>query len=182
VPGQGAIPAAAAICTGALLGAFGFANQTLPAESNLGWMTLAASNNATSIEIVDRLAHMGGLNATLLTAQGALTLAGLPAARLGDANYSDVQWWLEWYVDTGATASNATVNVTYNDDTTGNLAVIAVGGTVRAGRLLPRRLLATSASRLRAPAPPFPARLPTRSRWPTGRRWVCLPCRTTPAS
>lgn len=38
-------------------------------------------------------------------------------------------WFLEWYTATGATASNATVNVTYNDGTTGNLAAIAIGGT-----------------------------------------------------
>jgi hypothetical protein len=38
------------------------------------------------------------------------------------------------YTDGGATASNATVNVTYNDGTTGNLNVIAVGGTLRIGR------------------------------------------------
>lgn len=137
VPGQGAIPTTAAICTSALLGSFGFTNQTLPVESALGWLTMASSNNATSVEFIDRLAHMGGLSGIVITAQGALNLVGLPADRLGDLNYSDVQWSLEWYTDTGATASNATVNVTYNNDTTGNLALIAVGGTVRASRELP---------------------------------------------
>jgi hypothetical protein len=44
---------------------------------------------------------------------------------------------LEWYGDTGATASNATVAVTYDDASTGNLAAIAVGGTVRASRMIP---------------------------------------------
>jgi hypothetical protein len=136
IPAQGAIPAAAAICTSALTGAFGFANQTAPATSYIGWFWFASGNNTTNLEIHDRLAHMGGLSGTVLTAQGALALTGLSAERLGDGNYSDVQWWLEWYADTGATASNATVNVTYNDDTTGNLANIAVGGTVRAGRML----------------------------------------------
>ena len=56
--------------------------------------------------------------------------------RKGDSNYSDVQWWLEWYTDTGATASNATVAVTYNDATSGNLTVTAVGGTLRASRMV----------------------------------------------
>jgi hypothetical protein len=67
-----------------------------------------------------------------------LGAAGLnvPAARLGSANYSDIQWWLEVYTDGGATASSATINVTYNDDTSGNLNVQAVGGTLRAGRML----------------------------------------------
>lgn len=137
IPAQAAIPAAAAIPTSALLGAMGFTNQTLPVTSYHGWQTANSSIAGTSVEFHDRLSHMGGLSGIVITAQGALTLVGLAAARLGDANYSDVQWWLEWYTDTGATASNATVNVTYNDDTTGNLALIAVGGTVRAGRMIP---------------------------------------------
>jgi hypothetical protein len=44
-------------------------------------------------------------------------------------------WWLEVYGDGGATASNATINVTYDDDTTGNLNTLAVGGTIRIGRM-----------------------------------------------
>ena len=36
----------------------------------------------------------------------------------------------------GATAANATINVTYNDDTTGNLSVQAVGGTIRIGHMI----------------------------------------------
>lgn len=135
-PGQGAIPTTAAICTKALTGAFGFANQTAPATSYLAWATLAAGNNVTSVEIHDRLAHMGGLSGIVATAQGALTLAGLAADRLGDANYSDVQWWLEWYADTGSTAVTMTVNVTYNDDTTGNVSVSAVA-TSRASGMYP---------------------------------------------
>jgi 3',5'-cyclic AMP phosphodiesterase CpdA len=141
-PGQGAIPAAAALCTSALTGAMGFTNQTAPVTSYYAWQSIGTGNAATSVEVHDRLAHMGGLNGTLTTAQTVgvdLTSGGLnlPAARRGDANYSDVQWWLEWYTDTGATASNATVAVTYDDGSTGNLAAIAVGGTVRAGRMIP---------------------------------------------
>ncbi len=136
VPAQGAIPAAAAYCTNALTGAIGFDNQTGPATSYLGYHTLLCSAANTNLEIHDRLAHMGGLNGTLLTAQtvgidlSTINAGGpVPAARLGDSNYSDVMWFLEWYTATGATASNATVNVTYDDGTTGNLAVIAIGGT-----------------------------------------------------
>lgn len=136
VPAQGAIPAAAAYCTKALTGAIGFDNQTAPATSYLAYHTLLCSTANTNLEIHDRLAHMGGLNGTLTTAQtvsldlSTINAGGpVPAARLGDANYSDVMWFLEWYTATGATASNATVNVTYDDGTTGNLATIAVGGT-----------------------------------------------------
>lgn len=140
VPAQGAIPAAAALCTSALTGAMGFANQTSPATSYYAWQTIATGNATTSVEIHDRLAHMGGLNGTLTTAQTVgvdlLTLS-LPAARRGDANYSDVQWWLEVYTDLGATGVNATVAVTYDDGSTGNLAAVALGATPRAGRLYP---------------------------------------------
>lgn len=136
VPAQGAIPAAAAYCTKALTGAIGFTNQTAPATCYLGYHTLNAGTANTNLEIHDRLAHMGGLNGTLLTAQtvgidlSTINAGGaVPAARLGAADYSDVMWFLEWYTATGATASNATVNVTYSDGSTGNLAVIAIGGT-----------------------------------------------------
>lgn len=141
VPGQGAIPGAAAICDHTLLGAMGFTQQTAPATSYLAWLRAVTGNATTAVEIHDRLAHMGGLNGTLTTAQTVgVDITGTSnnlAARRGDTNYSDVSWWLEWYTDTGATASNATVNVTYDDGSSGNLAVIAVGGTVRAGRMIP---------------------------------------------
>lgn len=141
VPGQGAIPAAAAICDHTLLGSMGFAQQTAPATSYLAWMRVVTSNPTHSTEIHDRLGHMGGLSGIVTTAQTVgldlNTAVNNMANRRGDANYSDVSWWLEWYTDTGATASNATVAVTYDDGTTGNLAAIVVGGTVRAGRMIP---------------------------------------------
>lgn len=141
VPAQGAIPGAAGLCTSALTGAFGFTNQTAPATSYLAWGTLNMGNLG-SIEWHDRLAHMGGLSGTVTTAQPVgidlSTLGGgLPAARRGDANYSDVAWWIEIYTDLGATGVNATVAVTYDDGSTGNLLAVALGATPRAGRLYP---------------------------------------------
>lgn len=139
-PGQGAIPTTAALCTSALAGAIGFTNQTSPITSYLGWLSLTPGNSGVSVEFHDRLAHLGGLVLNVTTSQTVtglnLTAGGLnpPAARLGAANYSDVQWFLDVYTDGGATASNATINVTYNDGTSGNLNVVAVGGTLRAGR------------------------------------------------
>lgn len=141
-PAQAAIPTTAALCTSALTGAMSFANQTAPVTSYLGWLTLTAGNSAIGVEIHDRIAHLGGLVLNVTTSQTVtglnLTAGGLnpPAARLGAANYSDGQWFLEVYTGGGATASNATVNVTYNDGSTGNLNDIAVGGTLRAGRLI----------------------------------------------
>lgn len=139
VPGAGATPAAAAVPTSATTGALGFANQTAPATSYIAWLAVQFGNSAGNLEIHDRLAHMGGLSGTVTTSQGALSLVtnNPGAARLGDSNYSDVQWWLEVYSPLGATGVNATVAVEYNDGTTGNLAAIALGATPRAGRLYP---------------------------------------------
>lgn len=149
-PAQGAIPTAAALCTNAFTGAVQFAQQTAPAESYLAYMAVTASNSAMSWEIHDRLAHMGGLvlNATTLqTTNLPLDLEALsvPADRIGDPTFGDVQTWLEVYADGGATASNATINVTFDDDTSANLGVQAVGGTIRAGHMFSLDALRTTA-------------------------------------
>ena len=82
--------------------------------------------------------HMGGMSGIVATAQTAsvdvsanLATSNLDA-RKGDANYSDISWWLEWYTDTGSTVVTATVNVTYNDASTGNLTAVSLAATRRA--------------------------------------------------
>ena len=150
-PGQGAIPTTAATCNNALTGAMNFTQQTSPATSYGAWSNAVCSNSAVTIEIHDRLMQMGGLVGNVTTAQTvSLNLNGVTAdnmvERRGDSNFSDVQWWAEWYTDTGATASNATVAVTYNDGTTGNLSTFAAGGTVRAGRMIPLNNLIPAAA------------------------------------
>lgn len=140
IPAAGATPTTAAIPTYATAGAVGFNQQTAPATSYLAWLRALTSNANQSVEVHDRVAHMGGMSGIVTTAQSAsidvLTLS-LPAARRGAADYSDLQWWLEVYTALGATGVNATVNVTYDDGSTGNLAVIALGATPRAGRMYP---------------------------------------------
>lgn len=141
-PGQAAIPAAAAVCNNALTGALNFAQQTSPATTYGTWANAMCSNNATTLEIHDRLMHMGGLSGTLTSAQtvnldlNANLGSDNISARKGDANFSDVQWWMEWYTDTGGTAVTATVGVTYNDTTTGTLSV-ALAATRRASLMIP---------------------------------------------
>ena len=128
-PGQGAIPAAAAACNNTTLGALQFTQQVAPSTSYLGIVEGFAGNTGTTLELHDRLAHMGGLNGTLTTAQTVgldmetLLASNNIAARIGDANYSDIQWWLEWYTATGGTAVTATLGVTYSDGTAGTIAV-----------------------------------------------------------
>jgi hypothetical protein len=143
-PGQGAIPTAAARCTNALTGAIPFTQQTAPATSYLALMEGLCANAGTTLEIHDRLMHMGGLSGTVT---GTAQTADLDvhanigndnlAARIGDSNYSDVTWFLEWYADTGATVVTATVNVTYNDGTSGNLTAVSLAATRRISFMQP---------------------------------------------
>lgn len=142
-PGQGAIPTSAARCNNALLGSIQFTQQTAPATSYLGILEGLCSNAGTTLEIHDRLAHMGGLVGNVTTAQtvgldlDALLGSDNLDARIGDTNYSDVQWWLEWYTDTGSTAANITANVTFNDGTSNNLTAFALAATRRASYMVP---------------------------------------------
>lgn len=141
-PGQGAIPAAAANCNQSTTGCLTFNQQTAPATSYLAYLEAASSNSAMTLEVHDRLRHMGGLNGTLTTAQTVgMDFDGVTTdnmvERIGDANYSDVQWWLEWYTDTGATVVTATVAVTYSDGTTGNLPGVSLAATRRASFMQP---------------------------------------------
>lgn len=136
-PGQGSIPTAVAACNQSTVGGMVFTQQTAPAKSYLAYLGASNNNSATTIEVHDRLMHMGGLNGTLTTAQTVgMDFNGVTdnnmAERIGAANYSDIIWWLEWYTDTGPTVVTATVSVTYNDGTTGNLAAVSLAASRRA--------------------------------------------------
>lgn len=150
-PGQGAIPAAAAVCDNTLTGAMGFTQQVAPATSYGAWANAVCSNSAMTLEIHDRLMHMGGLNGTLTTAQtvnldvNANLASGNLDKRKGDSNFSDIQWWLEWYTATGGTAVTATVSVTYNDGTTGTLSA-SLAATRPASFMLPLNRLIPAAA------------------------------------
>ena len=142
-PGQGAIPAAAAVCDNTLTGAMAFTQQTSPATSYLAQAEFSCANAGSLMEIHDRLVHMGGLNGTLATAQSvSIDLNSLLAtsnldARKGDADWSDVSWWLEWYTDTGATAVTATVSALFGDASSANLTGISLAATRRASFMVP---------------------------------------------
>ena len=141
-PGPGAIPTAAANCNQSTVGGMRFSQQTAPAKSYLAYLEAAGSTSAATMEVHDRLMHMGGLNGTLTTAQSVgIDFNGVTAdnmdERIGDADYSDIQWWLEWYTDTGSAEATATVAVTYNDGTTGNLTGVSLAATRRASFMQP---------------------------------------------
>ena len=140
-PAQGAVPGAAAVCTGALLGAMAFVAPTGGKFSYLARGFLMSGNTVTDVDVHDRLAHMGGLNGTVITAQTVnVDVAGIGnnmVARRGAADYSDVEWWLEWYTATGATAATATVTYTNAAGTTGRTTTVALAASVGASRRLP---------------------------------------------
>lgn len=150
-PGQGAIPTVVATCNNTTVGTIGFNQQMSPSTSYGAYLEIATGNAAMTMELHDRLANMGGLNGTLTTAQSVnLDLNTLLATdnidtRKGDANYSDIQWWLEWYTATGGTAVTATIVVTYNDGTTGNLSVLSLAATRPASHMIPLNSLIPSA-------------------------------------
>jgi hypothetical protein len=132
-PAQGAIPGAAAVCDELTTGCFQIPQQTAPIKTYLTYMEGANTNAGMTLELHDRLMHMGGLNGTLTTSQTVnvdleanLGVSNL-ADRIGDSDYSDVQWWLEWYAATGATNVQPTINVTYSDGTSGNLTLFSLG-------------------------------------------------------
>lgn len=141
-PGQGAIPTAAAVCINTTTGGMNFNQQTAPATSYGGYGYVSTSNSAMSVEIHDRIYHMGGLSGTLATAQSvAMDISTILASnnveeRIGDPNYSDIQWWLEWYTDTGATGVTATMTCIYNDASTATLNA-SLAATRRASFMLP---------------------------------------------
>jgi hypothetical protein len=150
-PGQGAVPSTAANCNNTTTGGINFTQQTLPATSYIGYLESMTGNSAMTLELHDRLMHMGGLSGTSTSAQTVgIDFNGITAdnmvARIGDSNYSDIQWWLEWYTDTGGTGVNITVAVTYNDGSTGNLTVLALAATRRASWATPLNSLIPAAS------------------------------------
>lgn len=132
--------------TGAIL----LSDALTPEENYISELEMTAANPMTTVEIHDRLAHQSGFSGIVTTGQiAAFDFNAISSSnaseRKGDADYSDIQWWLEWYTATGATASNATINVVFNDGSSNNLTVVAVGGTVRAGRMIPLNSLIDTA-------------------------------------
>lgn len=154
VPAAGVAPGGAGtgpvVPNNTTTGVMPITERTSPITNYISEIELSAVNAMTSFEIHDRLAHQSGFVGNVTTGQiaafdfNAISSSNV-SVRKGDANYSDVQWWLEWYTATGATASNATINVVFNDGTSNNLTVIAVGGTVRAGRMIPLNSLIDAA-------------------------------------
>lgn len=142
VPSIPATPTTAVQLTNGEIGCIPFTSQTLPARSYIGFTDYSNSVAGNALVFCDRLANQGGLSFNVTTAQTTnlpinLSTLGVVSDRIGADNFSEINWYLEVYSDGGATASNATIGVIYNDNSSGNLNVIAVGGTLRAGQCIP---------------------------------------------
>ena len=128
-PGVGATPALTAVCNNSLAGCLPTVNPIGTDKMYIGSIEASMINGLQSVEIHDRLVHMGGLSGTVTTAQNVLidlantTLSSASnlQGRKGANNYSEVYWWLESYADAGATAVTLTANAIFNDGTSGNL-------------------------------------------------------------
>lgn len=142
IPAAGATPTAAETPTRTTLGGLPWTAPTGGNLSYLGRMFAAMGVAGNDIQIHDRIGHMGGLSGTNTGAQTVgVTVAGSGSnmvARRGAADYSDVQWWMEWYTATGSSTPTFTVTYTNAAGTSGRTVVIASqGATIRAGRMVP---------------------------------------------
>lgn len=123
IPGQGAIPGAAAAPTKATTGSWDFTNPS----AGLSYLTAMTISGAISHQffVMDRLAHMGGLSGT---ATGEQTVGiSVPASRNATAGAADLTWWLEIYTDIGVTPVSGTLTYVDTGDTTRTVA-LSIGG------------------------------------------------------
>lgn len=141
-PTTGVLPTAAVTCNQNTLGGLAY---NLPANGLTTYLArtmLGIGTAAASVEIHDRLAHMGGLSGIVTTAQ----TVGIDLAAMGGtdninqrkvrSDYSTVQWWVECHGQTGGTAVNMQVNLT---DQNGQAFVtfVSIPQPYRIGSLLP---------------------------------------------
>ena len=147
-PGAATNPTTAALCDNTTTGSLLWNDPAGSDKTYIGWLASNNANATSNLEIVDRLAHMGGLSGTSATSQTVNLdpdALGISAARRGAVNYSEVQWWMEIYSALGSTGVTATVNVDYSDGTLNqNLSAITLGGTPRQGRIYPLHTLAAA--------------------------------------
>jgi hypothetical protein len=144
LPAAGAVPTSADYPTKATAGALiNFTSPGSGEQVRIARGYMMSSNSATDIQVHDRLAQMAGLSGTVTTAQ-TVSLAlpsNVSADRIGRADYSEVQWWVEIYTDIGTSAQTLTVTYTDVDDNSGQTTTVTIGATTnsqnRRCRLVP---------------------------------------------
>lgn len=151
LPAQGGIPVAAEICNASTVGAMPLPTLLAGQKRLLTGFNVAYNTASTAGLVEDRLAHMGGLSGIVTTAQTinldvSLAANNLPS-RIGADDYSEVQWFMEWYVATGAAALTPSFAVTHGDGTTGAASIFNAGSTSLPGTVAASRryaIIATS--------------------------------------
>lgn len=134
-PAQGAVPAAAAICNASTVGALPLAARSGALERIISGVSFLGAAVGHTFLVEDRLGHMGGLSGTVTTAQtvGLDIHANIAtnnlAERVGASDYSEIEWYIEWYTATGSTSVTLTASVTYHDGTTGTVNAWVLGAT-----------------------------------------------------
>jgi hypothetical protein len=139
MPVAGAIPTTAAVCNASTPGALPLIPRSGSQDRILTVFAAQTSADAgTYFELQDRLIHMGNLSTSSTSPQSVdldlhanLANSNL-AQRIGPADYSEVQWYLEAYASLGGVTSAYTINVTLDD---GNPGTAVLDSTI-AGTLL----------------------------------------------
>jgi hypothetical protein len=136
--GPGVAPTSWAVPTKATVGSWNpMMNNATSGRTNRLLYSSFTFPSSVLLNLSDRVGHMAGLSGTSTGAQTVNgTLTSQAAAGRCAADGSDVMWFLEWYTATGSSAVTATVNVTYGDDTTGNVTV-SLPASVPASRKYP---------------------------------------------
>lgn len=137
-PGQGVQPTTATVCTKSTAGAWDFSSPTSGKSTYIGRMTMLGSNAATDFQIHDRLAHMGGLVGNTTSSQTVNLDVSSLTGRVGRSDYSEVQWWFEWYGTTGGSVVNITVTYTSGSGASGQTTTVSsVPSSTALGRMVP---------------------------------------------
>jgi hypothetical protein len=133
IPATGVQPTTAAICNASTVGALPLTSRVGTQQRVLAQLQIQTQTLGNCLLIEDRLGHHGNLNGTLLTAQPVNLDLSVGTdnltQRIGASDYSEVEWYLEWYSATGATTTIPTVNVTHSDNTTSVLNIWSLGST-----------------------------------------------------
>lgn len=138
-PSGGVLPAATTVCNSTTRGALYFNPPTAPAYTYLTKLAVYSGLSVCAVELHDRLVHNWSAQYATTTTQ-AVSVNLVPLlntdnlqARVGLADYSEVQWWLEISSATTA-AANVTVSYTTGTGAAGSVVVpVTVSG---AGRII----------------------------------------------
>jgi hypothetical protein len=132
-PPNGLIPTTAAICNRSLLGALPFRAPTGDARTYLAQWHAFAGFDGSTLLLVDRLGHMGGMVANSAADQTVnLDLTGVAsnlAERRGETDYSDVLWFVDITAQIGTTARTLTITYTDGLGTPNKTTTMSLGGS-----------------------------------------------------